>query len=577
MKPALLPSQAQMSTNMSAHPNHLSNHPSNHPSYSLPPTQPPLSKSRTIASAEAAWLQLASTAQLLGDIERAQQALETVIRHNPYNVAAFVRLGHLLHNQQQYMQAAEAYQKAISLLESQQTTVGGVTLTSVWASLAHCWLLLDDLPRAFHAYQQALGYPGGARDAVLWFGVGLLYDRYAANEHALEAFAAVIKLETTTAKLNAVPSSMMREVYYRVGMLLRFRKSYDAALSCFEYASHFPPAPLQKADVNLQIAVTFDAKGDMTAARRVLESVVVKEGRRAVASRGKSLLGWLLVRSGPSGEAASSEQEKGLEMLRQVVDGEPGDALAWYYLGRAYIYRKMYTQSYEAYQEAVYRDSQNAAFWNSIGILYLEIHQFRDALDAFSRAIHQNPSIAEVWWNLGILYEACNNQVNDALDAYQRASELEPTDETIKARISLRKSRSNNNNNNNNNAPTLSTTEVREIDPLPYLTRPILLGSAHIPPQKSGPPATIPSTQISNRMNMVMPSNRARPGQFGSAPPMHGMPLPSYQQPMARGTAVPMIRPGMPATMTAGPRPSIYPYVPSSSHSSSARSGMGNL
>lgn len=141
-------------------------------------------------------------------MERAQSALETILRHNPYHCGAHVRLGHLLHNQKQYLQAAEIYQKTISLLEASSSSTThnmGVSLTTTWASLAHCWLLLDDLPRAFHAYQQALSYPGGARDSVLWFGVGILYDRYGADDHALEAFAAVLKLEAASSSpLNGI-------------------------------------------------------------------------------------------------------------------------------------------------------------------------------------------------------------------------------------------------------------------------------------------------------------------------------------------------------------------------------------
>ncbi|PJF17593.1 putative transcriptional corepressor [Paramicrosporidium saccamoebae] len=487
---------------------------------------------------------LASTAQLMGETERTQAALETVLRHNPYHVGAFVSLGHLLHNQRQYLQAAESYQKAISLVESQSGS-NSPLLTTVWASLAHCWLLLEDLPRAFQAYQQALGYPGGARDSTLWFGVGLLYDRYAANEHALEAFSAVLKLEAP--KQRAVPSAMMREVYFRVGMLLRFRKNYDAALACFDYVSIFPPAPLQRADVKLQMAVTFDAKNDPASARIILERNVIKDNRPSVAARGKALLGWILVRSGPPGEEASPEQEHGLQLLRQVVIEETGDALAWYYLGRAYVYRKMYTQSYEAYQEAVYRDSQNAAFWNSIGILYLEIHQFRDALDAFSRAIHQNPSIAEVWWNLGILYESCNNQINDAIDAYQRAAELDPTNVSIRNRILLRKAV-----NNGTSSTPIPVAVPMELDPLPYLMRPILLGTTNLPLQKSGPPSTAMVTSNPSAISPSIPgqpprmniSARPRPHSMQPVQPSHPASYHSLTRPLMRsGMPPPMVAP----------------------------------
>src|SRR6059058_5675544 len=100
--------------------------------------------------------------------------------------------------------------------------------------------------------------------------------------------------------------------------------------------------------------------------------------------------------------------------------------------------QQKFPKAYEAYQQAVYRDGRNPTFWCSIGVLYYQINQYRDALDAYSRAIRLNPFISEVWYDLGTLvrrdypahigcgittnegcqYESCNNQINDALDAY---------------------------------------------------------------------------------------------------------------------------------------------------------------
>ena len=118
-----------------------------------------------------------------------------------------------------------------------------------------------------------------------------------------------------------------------------------------------------------------------------------------------------------------------------------------------------YSKAYEAYQQAVYRDGRNPTFWCSIGVLYYQINQYRDALDAYSRAIRLNPYISEVWYDLGTLvslssvplliiigtkffnkYESCNNQTADALDAYQRAADLDPSNVHIKARLNLLRS-----------------------------------------------------------------------------------------------------------------------------------------
>jgi tetratricopeptide (TPR) repeat protein len=98
-----------------------------------------------------------------------------------------------------------------------------------------------------------------------------------------------------------------------------------------------------------------------------------------------------------------------------------------------------YSDAYNAYQQAVYRDGRNATFWCSIGVLYYQINQFTDALDAYGRSLRLNPYIPEVWFDLGTLYESCENQVPDAIDAYTKALELDPNNQMTKQRLNYLK------------------------------------------------------------------------------------------------------------------------------------------
>ena len=46
-----------------------------------------------------------------------------------------------------------------------------------WTALGHCYLLTDDLQKAFTSYQKALYSLPDVRDPQLWYGIGLLYDK----------------------------------------------------------------------------------------------------------------------------------------------------------------------------------------------------------------------------------------------------------------------------------------------------------------------------------------------------------------------------------------------------------------
>jgi general transcriptional corepressor CYC8 len=52
--------------------------------------------------------------------------------------------------------------------------------------------------------------------------------------------------------------------------------------------------------------------------------------------------------------------------------------------------------------------------------------KYKDSLEAYSKSIRLNRSLADVWFDLGILYESCKQTV-DAIDAYQRAAEIDPS------------------------------------------------------------------------------------------------------------------------------------------------------
>ena len=60
----------------------------------------------------------------------------------------------------------------------------------------HCYLMQDDLQKAYSAYQQALYLlPNPKEDPKLWYGIGILYDRYGSLNHAEEAFASVLQID----------------------------------------------------------------------------------------------------------------------------------------------------------------------------------------------------------------------------------------------------------------------------------------------------------------------------------------------------------------------------------------------
>lgn len=64
--------------------------------------------------------------------------------------------------------------------------------------------------------------PPRVQDPKLWYGIGILYDRFGSLEHAEEAFSAVVKIDPKFEKSN--------EIYFRLGIIYKQQGKYDLSL-----------------------------------------------------------------------------------------------------------------------------------------------------------------------------------------------------------------------------------------------------------------------------------------------------------------------------------------------------------
>lgn len=383
---------------------------SNNPGVSNPKDSPLAALSSKLQAAnEGIWFRVGSLGELMHDYDRAIQAYENVLRHNPANVKALTQIASIHRIREQYNKAVEYFQRILQIDNNNG---------EVWGALGHCYLMLEDLQKAYASYQQALYHLPNPKDPNLWYGIGILYDRYGSYEHAEESFTAVLKMDPKFEKAN--------EILFRLAIIYKQQMKYDQSLEFFHQILPTPPRPLLQADIWFQIGHVYELRKEFALAKEAYERVLKETPNHAKVLQ---QLGWLHYNNPQLGGV-----DVAVGYLMKSLESEPGDGQTWYVLGRCYMQQQKYRKAYDAYQQAVYRDGRNPTFWCSIGVLYYQINQFRDALDAYSRAIRLNPYLSEVWYNLGTLYESCN-QVSDSLDAYNRAAELDPNNKHIQQRL----------------------------------------------------------------------------------------------------------------------------------------------
>ncbi|KAI8885159.1 TPR-like protein [Backusella circina FSU 941] len=503
------------------------------------PPQPATAAQKLAQVNEQTWLTMGNLAEMMTDYEKAMNCYESALRHNPYSVVALSQIASLCRGREQFGRAVEYFKRILAIQENNGET---------WAALGHCYLMMDNLQEAYQAYQQALYHLSNPKDPKLWYGIGILYDRYGSLEHAEEAFSAVMKMDAKFEKAN--------EIYFRLGIIYKQQQKYDLSLQCFRYILHNPPRPLTESDIWFQTGHVYEQQKEYELAKEAYERVLAENPDHAKVLQ---QLGWLYHQQNTS----FCNQALAIQYLTRSLKSDSNDAQSWYLLGRCYMAEQNYNKAYEAYQQAVYRDARNPTFWCSIGVLYYQINQYRDALDAYSRAIRLNPYISEVWYDLGTLYESCNNQIQDALDAYQRAAELDPSNPHIKQRLELlRKSQ------------TAQTSQIAGSAPVPqdvnnpsqYQSGPNgqpLNGASYSQSAPAGPPSSMSAYHTAV-------GGSQRPNDERVSTPQ----LPVVNHPMSHheGNNGPIRDLPMPGPPPSGRRsPGPYPYPPSSSSTNNPR------
>lgn len=109
----------------------------------------------------------------------------------------------------------------------------------------------------------------------MWYGIGILYDRYGSLDHAEEAFASVLRMNkgmfllcgtntpTLIRPLADLDFDKSNEILFRLGIIYKQRSKYKESLSCFEKILQSPPNPLAHADIWFQIGHVHEQQNDV--------------------------------------------------------------------------------------------------------------------------------------------------------------------------------------------------------------------------------------------------------------------------------------------------------------------------
>ncbi len=133
---------------------------------------------------------------------------------------------------------------------------------------------------------------------------------------------------------------------------------------------------------------------------------------------------------GPVGPApqmpSGAEALQRIPLEEQAVRQDPKNAQAWVHLGNDYFDTRQPQKAIDAYAKALELQPGNADVLTDQGVMYRELRQFDKAIANFKQAQKVDPRHVQSLWNMGVVYSKDLNERQKAIDAWQRAIEIDP-------------------------------------------------------------------------------------------------------------------------------------------------------
>ncbi|KAH0793925.1 TPR Domain containing protein [Histomonas meleagridis] len=269
---------------------------------------------------------------------------------------------------------------------------------SLWATLGHCYLLLNDFPNSYSAYTRALNINGESNDPYFWLGIASTYQHFGYSV-AIDFMNHVISLLSEIKELKS-------DVKFRLSMLYRERNNYAKSTKILQDLRPCPPLNLREDDLVFQIAFNYQLDQQYIKANDKYHRLYKSHPNCIKVIQQYA---WFL-----SLQNDISSHDKANKLISSV----PGDPLLKFAAARIAMKHQDMNTAYQRFSECNSYFSETPLFWCNLGVLYFKNGQMKDAIIAFQRALYLRGDIVEAWANLGLIFEL-KDMAKNALDIYQ--------------------------------------------------------------------------------------------------------------------------------------------------------------
>jgi tetratricopeptide (TPR) repeat protein len=312
----------------------------------------------------------------LGRYEKSVNIYEKILKSNNRNVRILARIGEIYYKNGELDKAFDSYKK-ITMIEPASENARNAYL--------NMGNILDDAQRfdeAAESYQKAISL--NAKDEDAYYNLGIVYRHSGKPDLAITAWKEASRLNPT----NPAPKLAVADYYYEAGFFDLAEKEYQDILQEWPniQEAHFKMGSLYyKQNQN-----TYAYKAFERAAKIDVNSELAR----------KSYINMALINSELNPDERGIDDS--LNLVQKALLIKPGDAEGLLSFGILLAKKGQNSRAIDSFYQVIKNTAESqmiAQAYNNIGKTYYKDKDYKKAVQAFARAVEEDPSNEEIRMN----------------------------------------------------------------------------------------------------------------------------------------------------------------------------------
>ncbi|MDF1538016.1 MAG: tetratricopeptide repeat protein [Candidatus Thorarchaeota archaeon] len=365
-----------------------------------------------------------------GQLEEANAILLNIITLDSEDLEAWLQLGLVLEDLNDFRGAIEAYSQILERDENQ---------SSVWLNLGYIYFKMGAHKKAEGLLKTAMevAIENGQPRADIWNNYGALCAETNRYEEAQKMFEIVVKLDPSNKKagknlfevkrlsreaflesldgrklaVQAIERADDPTWWYEFGTAHRLEGDRQQAIMYLSKAIEMDPT-LEWA--HYELAYTYYREKQFRKAQKHLFEAIKLDKRNAL------FLGTMGTICSLLGDKKTAERAH-----RCAVKLDEWDGRLWSQLGTFLHKEGRYGEAKEVADKAVEVSPNLDMAWNLRGVVLLGQHKYKESIDAFEKVLQINPGFSDAWNNIALAKQA-TDRLEDAINACKKGIETGP-------------------------------------------------------------------------------------------------------------------------------------------------------